>query len=76
LTAKLGRGIFTQITAEESDLETTFSSKKCPELTKLKSSKVSPWLCIKGNFLDDVMLPWLKAQSQIYPQPCGCGLQG
>ena len=33
--------------------------------TELKSSEVSPWLCVKGNFLNHVMLPWLRAQSLI-----------
>jgi len=64
-TMKLGRGTATQNTANPSDLETTFSSKTCPEPTKSKSSEVLPWLCVKGNFLNHVMLPWLKAQSQI-----------
>ena len=47
------------------DSETTFSLKTCPKLTESKSLEVSPWLCVKDNFLDNVMLPWLKAQSQI-----------
>jgi hypothetical protein len=64
-TMKLGRGTATQSTAEASDSETTFSSKTCQEPTVLKSSEVSPWLCIKGNFLDHMMLPWLRAQSLI-----------
>jgi len=64
-TTKLGRGTATQSTANPSDSETTFSSKTCPEPTESKSSEVSPWLCIKDDFLDHVMLPWLKAQSQI-----------
>jgi hypothetical protein len=55
----------TQSTANPSDSETTFSSKTCPEPTESKSLEVSPWLCVKDNFLDHVMLPWLKAQSQI-----------
>ena len=54
-----------QSTANPSDSETTFSLKTCPEPTESKSSEVSPWLCIKDNFLVHVMLPWLKAQSQI-----------
>jgi hypothetical protein len=64
-TTKLGRGTATQSTAEASDSETTFSSKTCQEPTESKSSEVSPWLCVKGDFLDHVMLPWLKAQSLI-----------
>jgi hypothetical protein len=65
LTTKLGRGTTTQNTANPSDSETTFSSKTCPEPTKSKSSEVSPWLYVKGDFVNHVMLPWLKAQSQI-----------
>ncbi len=48
-----------------SDSETTFSPKTYPGPTKSKPLEVLPWLCVKGNFLDHVMLPWLKAQSQI-----------
>jgi len=64
-TTKLGRGTASQRTANPLDLETTYSSKTCPEPTELKSSEVSPWLCVKDDFLDQAMLPWLKAQSQI-----------
>jgi len=32
---------------------------------QIKSSEVLPWLCVKDDFFDHVMLPWLKAQSQI-----------
>jgi hypothetical protein len=65
LTTKFGRGTTSQSTANPSDWETTFSSKTCPETTESKSSEVSPWLCVKDNFFDHVMLHWLKAQSQI-----------
>jgi hypothetical protein len=64
-TTKLGCGTDTQSTAKSLDSETTFSSKTCPKPTESKSLEVSPWLCVKDNFLDHVMLPWLKAQSQI-----------
>jgi hypothetical protein len=56
------------------DSETTSSSKTCPKPTKSKSLEVLPWLCIKGNFLDHVMLPWLKAESQIPSTMCVCVL--
>ena len=62
---KLGCGTTTQSTAEALDSETTSSSKTCPEHTESKSLEVSPWLCIKGSFLNHMMLLWLKAQSQI-----------
>jgi hypothetical protein len=64
-TTNLGHGIVTSSTAKASDLETTSSSKTCAKLTELKLSEVLPWLCVKGNFLNHVMLPWLKEQSQI-----------
>jgi len=32
---------------------------------KPQKSEVSPWLCVKGNFCDHVMLSWLRAQSLI-----------
>ncbi len=64
-STKLGRGTASQSTANPSDSETTFSSKTCPKPTESKSFEVLPWLCVKGDFLDHVMLPWLKAQSQI-----------
>jgi len=64
-TMKLGRGTATQSTTETSDSETTFSLKTCQEPTELKSLEVLPWLCIKGDFLNHVMLPWLRAQSLI-----------
>jgi hypothetical protein len=69
LTTKLGRGIATQSTAKASDSETTFSSKTCQEPAELKSSEVSP---VKGDFLDHVMLPWLRAQSLIPSTMCVC----
>ena len=62
---KLGRGTATQSIAEASDLATTFSSKTYPKPTESKSSELSPWLCVKGDFFDHMILPWLKAQSQI-----------
>ncbi len=64
-TTNLGRGIATPSTAKALDSNTTSSLKTCAKLTESTSSEVLPWLCIKGNFLDHVMLPWLKAQSQI-----------
>ena len=64
-TTKLGRGTATQSTAEALDSETTCFSKTCQKPTELKSSEVSPWLCVKGDFRDHVMLPWLRAQSLI-----------
>jgi hypothetical protein len=39
--------------------------KEYLEHTRLNSLEILRWLCIKDNFLDHVMLPWLKAESQI-----------
>ncbi len=65
LQVNLGCGIVTPSTAKALDSETTSSSKTCAKLTESKSSKILPWLSIKGNFLAHVILPWLKTQSQI-----------
>jgi hypothetical protein len=65
-TTQLGCGIVTRrSTAKSSDSGTTSSPKTCPKLTKSKSSQISLWLRLKGYFLDHLLLPWLKAQSQI-----------
>ncbi len=38
---------------------------QCPNRSGSKSWKLLLWLCIKGNFCNSVMLPWLKAHLQI-----------
>ena len=54
---KLGHGNATQSTAAALDSETTSSSRTCPEHTESKSSEVLPWLYVKDNFFNHVMLP-------------------
>jgi hypothetical protein len=61
LTAKLGRGIVTPSTATALDSATFLSSKERPKHIKSKSLEVMPWLFVKDNFLDHVMLPWMEA---------------
>jgi hypothetical protein len=61
----LGCGIATLNTATALDSEATTSSTECTDNTELKSWELLPWLCIKGNFCNRVMVPWLKAQSQV-----------
>ncbi len=61
----LSRGIATSNTVAALDSGAITSSTECPDSTELKSWGRLPWLCIKGNFHDRVMVPWLKTQSQI-----------
>ncbi len=61
----LGCGTATSNTATGPDSETLFFSTECPNRSGSKSRELSLWLCIKGNFCNSVMLPWLKAQLQI-----------
>jgi hypothetical protein len=61
----LSRGIATSNTATALDSGAISSSTECPDSTELKSWERLQWLCIKGNFHDRVMVPWLKTQSQI-----------
>jgi hypothetical protein len=61
----LGRGTATSNTATRPDLGTIFSSMECPGSSRSISWELLPWLCAKVFFCNSVMLPWLKAQSQI-----------
>jgi hypothetical protein len=47
------------------DSEAITSSTECTDSTELKSWEHLPWLCVKGNFHNRVMVPWLKTHSQI-----------
>jgi hypothetical protein len=62
---KLGRGNGTQSTATTSDSDTTPSSTGCQDSTRSKLWAHSPWLFAKGNFQEQLMLPWLTAQLEI-----------
>ncbi len=61
----LGRGTPTSNTVTRLDSGTIFSSMECIDNSWLKPWELLPWLCIKGDFCNSVMLPWLKAQLQI-----------
>jgi hypothetical protein len=61
--------------ASPQGLEKTSSSRNSPEKIEATSSVHSPWLCMKGDFCNHVLLPWLQAQSAVpsatWQQPAG-----
>jgi hypothetical protein len=61
----LGHGPATQNTATALASTGTKSSTECPNSTELLSWGLSPWLYVKGDFQDRVMVPWLKSQSKV-----------
>jgi hypothetical protein len=61
----LGRGPATQNTATASASTETISSTECPDSTESLSWGLLPWLYVKGDFQDRVMVPWLKSQSKV-----------
>jgi hypothetical protein len=75
LRTKLGRGNGTQSTATTLDSDTTPSSTGCQDSTRSKLWVHLPWLFAKGDFQEQLMLPWLTAQSEIpstlWLQPSG-----
>ncbi len=62
---KLGRGTATHDGASLSASETTLSSTDSPDNIESRSWAPLPWLSVKDGFLDEMMIPWLKNQSQI-----------
>jgi hypothetical protein len=61
----LGRGADIPNIATASVSKETISSTEWPDNTNSPSSELSPWLYVKGDFRDQLMVPWLKSQSQI-----------
>jgi hypothetical protein len=61
----LGRGADIINIATASVSKETTSSTEYPDNTNSPSSELSPWLYVKGDFRDHLMVPWLKSQSQI-----------
>ncbi len=61
----LGRGPATQNTATALALTKTISLTECPNSTELLSWGLLPWLYVKGEFQDRVMVPWLKSQFKV-----------
>ena len=62
---KIGRGGDGKSTQIRSESEMTSSSTDSPNQTESRSWEPLPWLCVKGDFRSELMLPWLKAQSEI-----------
>ena len=62
---KLGRGTDGVNTAKKSDSKKTSSSNTSPEATESDSWEPLPWLCAEDVFQDRLMIPWLRAQSEI-----------
>jgi hypothetical protein len=61
----LGRGSAGGNTASPQGLEMTTSLNGSPDANRPTSSVLSPWLCAKGNFCNQLMLPWLVRQSVV-----------
>ena len=62
---KLRRGTGTHNDANKLDSETTLSLTDSCDNTESRSWAPSPWLSVMDGFLDEMMIPWLKKQSQI-----------
>ena len=48
-----------------SGLSTTTSSAISQEVNKSNSWETLPWLCVGQGFKDQLMIPWLRAQSEV-----------
>jgi hypothetical protein len=62
---KIGLGEDGKSTPIQSESEMTSSLTDSPSQTESSSWEPLPWLCVKGDFRSELMLPWLKAQSEI-----------
>jgi hypothetical protein len=71
----LGCGDDGKNTANPQALKKIYSLSNSQSNTDDTFSMVSPWLCVKEDFQDLVMLPWLQAQSVVpsamWQQPSG-----
>ena len=66
----LGCGGNGKHTASPQGSEMTSSSSKSPVPSSHTSSVLLPWLCAKGDFRDQLMLPWLVKQSAVPSIKC------
>ena len=62
---KLGRGGGSKSGAAPSDSLKTTSSTTLPEDKELRLWEPLPWLCAGQGFQDQLMKPWLRAQSEV-----------
>ncbi len=61
----LGCGTISPDTSSPLELATTSSLTPSQDPNKTRSSEPLPWLSGRGNFWDNLMTPWLWAQSKI-----------
>ena len=61
---KLGRGEDGKSISNPLELQTS-SSTVSTDTNASNSLEPLPWLCVKQGFLDQLMIPWLKAQSEV-----------
>lgn len=50
---------------DQLDWTTMTSSTTSLDTSETSSLELSPWLCVRGDSRDQVMIPWLREQSQI-----------
>ncbi len=64
-TTTIGNGNVGGSTANPLASATTTSLNKSHKTSNTISSALLPWLCAKGDFCDQLMLPWLLKQSAV-----------
>ena len=62
---KLGRGVVGVNIANQSESHAIDTSTTLRSHSESNSSEPFPWLCVEDVFQDDLMIPWLKAQSEV-----------
>ena len=62
---KLGRGDDGESGATQSASSKIISSTTSPDIRESNSWEPLPWLCAGQGFQDQLMIPWLKAQSEV-----------
>ena len=62
---KIGRGGDGRCTSSPSGYTRTSSSMTSQNANESESSEPLPWLCVKQDFQDRLMKPWLLAQSEV-----------
>ena len=65
MRTKLGRGLDGSSIANQSASKKTSTLTNLQDSTELDSWEPLPWLCVKGDFQDHLMVPWLRAQSEV-----------
>ena len=72
---KIGRGPDGKSIAFPLDLKKISTWTASPEATESNSWEPLPWLCVRGGIRDHLMVPWLRAQSEVpfhlYLRPSG-----